>query len=309
VGVIVIVGIAAPKWGEMAIHNIGSIVMIKAFMPENPNLQGLNSSLTWFEIERRISIRIPEKSFIPTLISLAISDPVQCSECARSAVSATMKGTEVQQRAAIVLAARYVRIASQKGRREIEKAWRIIKAELQPKNAEEQELLAIWLAHEANDFTQAIAWYQSAMFLRGATWQDYLRVEILYMKAGNIVEAAEWHKKLIHQYSDRQYAALHDISNPHAQFSVAEAFAYFGFFEDAIAIDRKALASADWDWGHRQLANFYEKVGQYVEAEKHLRAAIERATNPELLKYYIKDLATLLIQEGKMNDAGLGILK
>jgi hypothetical protein len=148
---IVIIGISAPKSAVMAIHNIGCIVMVKALMPEEPNKQGLNSSLLWFETERNITIGAPMHSFAPTLISLAVSNPAQCPKCAGAAVALAMKGTKVQKQAAIEIASRYARIASQKGQRDMEKAWRIIRAELQPENAEEQKLLKIWLARDAKN--------------------------------------------------------------------------------------------------------------------------------------------------------------
>jgi hypothetical protein len=131
-------GLAAPRLAVMAVHNIGCIAMVKALMPEEPSRTGLNSSLSWFETERSLSIRAPMHSFAPTLVSLAASDPVKCPARAVTAVAAILKETKVQKKAAIELASRYVRIASHKGQPDMEKAWRAIQAQLQPENEDVQ---------------------------------------------------------------------------------------------------------------------------------------------------------------------------
>jgi tetratricopeptide (TPR) repeat protein len=267
------------------------------------NTEKLNSSLRCHELANTIAPGRSTRNYASLLAELATFEPIGKSYRPQDAVLPIDHRWPIYQKAAADIAARRAMLAHREGQRELEKAWRILAADLQPDKCELRKQLAVWLASIAGDIESALDRYETALRGQEIGWQDYLRLEVLNLKLGKADKAAYWHEALRRSFPGQEYAWLHDPRKPFAQYSLAEAYGYFGLYDEAIALCLKAAAQNDWDWGRRILASLYESANRYEEAEHSLQAAIKIASNPSLDLRYRVELADLHVQMGKIPQA------
>lgn len=289
-------------------HNLGALNLIRGLMSQTVPNSSLRLAQRWFAQAARTDdkqgIRSDSLLYGSELAYLATLDPLANPYYPNLENWSHSERGLLLKKAAIQLVLRRADEARHEGQAAEEKAWRTLAVELQPGNADQRKQLAVWLVSERGDIMDAIAHYEKAIEMQEPTYQDYLRLVALNLKAGRSVEATYWHNQLRqHFLADAGYGWLHDLQGSFAQLALAEAYAYFGLLDDAISIGERSLAINNYDWGHRVVARFYQRQWRYPEAERHLWAAIEHPTSGAVLVQYWVALADLYAEQGKIQQA------
>ncbi len=288
-------------------HQLGSLNLIHGLMSEAIPNSSLHSAQRWFGLAggtgKWWSTRPTGISQCSELAYLATLDPLANPYHPDLENRFHSERGELPRKAAIQLVLRRADVARHNGLTQQEEAWRVLVVELQPENIEKRKQLAIWFVTERGDILNAIAQYETALKIQKPTEQDYLRLIALNLKIGHTEQATYWHAQLQQHFPGQSHAWLHDLQGSFAQLALAEAYAYFGWLDDAIAVGERSLAVNDWDWGHRVVARFYQLQGRYAEAERHLLAAIQRPTNKDSVILYRVALGDLYAEEGQVQQA------
>ena len=281
-------------------HNLGAQNLIHGLTSETVPNSSLRLAQPWFAQAARTDdkqgIRSDSLSYGSELAYLSTLDPLANPYHPNLENWSHSERGQLLRKAAIQLVLRRADEAHHEGQATEEKAWRMLAVELQPGSADKRKQLAIWLVSERGDIADAIAQYEVAIEIEEPIWQDYLHLVALNLKAGRSAEATYWHDQLRQHFPDTSYASLYDLQDT---IPLAEAYAYFGLLNDAITIGERSLAMNDWDWGHRVVARFYQLQGRYLEAERHLWAAIQRPANEAVLIKYRAALGDVYAEQGK----------
>ena len=288
-------------------YNLGGLRLLHGLMSERIPNSSLGSAQRWFALAARTDewqgTRPSSSSYGSELAYLATLDLLTDSYHPDLENWFHSKRGQLVQQAAIPLALRRADEARRKGQAAEEKAWRIFAVELQPEKAYPRRQLAVWLVSEHGDIAEAISQYEMAIGIEEPTWQDYLRLVALNLKAGRSEQATYWYDKLRQLFPDANRAGQLGMQGSWAQVHIADAYAYFGWLDDAIAIGERSLAIDNWEWGHRVVARFYQLQGRYPEAERHLLAAVELSTSGAYLLEYRVALGELYAEQGKTQQA------
>ena len=303
---ICVVYVACPLLGAF-FNNLGSLNLIHGLASEAIPNSSLRSSQRWFalaaKIEKWQGTRSSGSTYGSELAYLAMLDPLGDSYHLDLEIWLHGERGRLFQQASVPLALRRADEARRKGQAAEEKAWRVLAAELQPGNADPRKQLAVWLVSERGEIAEAIAQYEMAMGIEEPTWQDYLRLVALNLKAGRSEQATFWYNKLRQHFPDPSYIWHQDMQDSRAQVIIADAYAHFGWLDDAITIGERSLAIDNWDWGQRAVARFYQLQGRYPEAERLLLAAIEHPLSDAYLIEYRVALGELYAEQGKTQQA------
>jgi|GEM_PF-6188795 len=284
-------------------RNLGSVQLVRGLGSVESIPDIFESSIKWFNLSNGVAGDASGSSYGLELAYLAILNPrISSYRFGGEHWEHTERGRLLRQ-AAIRLALRRADEARHNGLTTQEEAWRVLVVELQPEDIEKRKQLAIWFVAERGDILSAIAQYETALKIQKPTEQDYLRLVALNLKIGLTEQANYWHAQLQQHFPAPSYAWLHDLQDSFAQLALAEAYAYFGLLDDAIALGERSLAVNDWDWGHRVVARFYQLQGHYAEAERHLLAAIRKPTNKDIVILYRVALGDLYAEEGQVQQA------
>ena len=303
---ICVVYVACPLLGAF-FNNLGRLNLIHGLTSETIPNSSFWSAQRWFALAARTDewqgTRPSGSSYGSELAYLATLDLLTDSYHPDLENWFHSKRGQLLQQAAIPLALRRADEARRKGQAAEEKAWRIFAVELQPEKAYPRRQLAVWLVSEHGDIAEAISQYEMAIGIEEPTWQDYLRLVALNLKAGRSEQATYWYDKLRQLFPDANRAGQLGMQGSWAQVHIADAYAYFGWLDDAIAIGERSLAIDNWGWGHRVVARFYQLQGRYPEAERHLLAAVELSTSGAYLLEYRVALGELYAEQGKTQQA------
>jgi tetratricopeptide (TPR) repeat protein len=156
------------------------------------------------------------------------------------------------------------------------------------------------LVRYKRNFKSAIEQYEIAILLRQPSPQDLVNLIALNQKAGYLADASHWEDEVRLRFPEARY--LDNIySNPYALDSLAYAYSQYGFLDDAIEVEQKALdLNPDFPWGNRQMAAFLIAHGEYERAEIHLQRAVAHSENSSTrIQWYLSDLGDLYREWGK----------
>lgn len=200
----------------------------------------------------------------------------------------------VLQVAAMRLVLRQAKVAYAEGLVQQAIAWQRLAADLRMENVQRRKNLAAWLAKKRDD-------YELAALVEPPDLQHVVRLIVLNRKTGRFTRAMYWADQLQKRFpSDK---TLHDLTNPYALSGLAEAYAYFGLFDDAIATEQQALEKHSYGYAHRLMAEYLRQQRRYAEAESHLLAAIAHPENDSLKLQYLHALGDLYVEWGRTVQA------
>lgn len=126
---------------------------------------------------------------------------------------------------------------------------------------------------------------------------------ILSKEVQNTQQKSFWESKLMIECSEL-YVAYQD-QNLNIKFQQALALNRLGLTNRAIMEGEKALAVSNWHWGHFLVAQFYEDIDDFNNAENHLLEAISLDIDEEIIPQYHYTLAKIYqVQDRQQEAAG-----
>lgn len=145
--------------------------------------------------------------------------------------------------------------------------------------------------------------YEQAAEREPANWQYVLRLIALSNEAGDFARASYLISELPKRFPDPAYAWLHDMSNPYALSALSEAYAYVGFLDKAIDLEKQSLRKNEWAYARLLLARYLQAQGQYGESESNFLEGLASPDAGNIRPQILVALGDLYAEWGKILQA------